>query len=54
MYLRGFGYGVDGVADLRSDGTMPLNGHMPGGHPHKLKGMLVTGAVWDVMGLAEW
>ena len=36
MYLRGIGYGVDGVADLRSDGTMLLKGHMPGGPPHKL------------------
>ena len=54
MYLRGIGYGVDGVADLRADGTMLISGHLPGGTHHKLKGLFDTGAKCDVMGLAAW
>ena len=30
-YLMGIGFGADGIADLRSEGTMLLNGCMPGG-----------------------
>ena len=54
MYLRGIGYGADGIADLKSAGTMLLEGCMPGGPQHKLRGMLDTGAVCNVMGLAAW
>ena len=54
MYLRGIGYGADGIADLRSHGTMLLNGSMPGGLQPKLRGMLDTGAVCNVTALATW